>query len=462
MGAEAVSRRPARVPDRLRLRQRDVDGPGRDPRRANAGGPGGVESRVGRRAGPARRFACSCRPAPRGRIDRLDGRAGGPAAARPALAADVRRWLLGGAGAIPVTRSIGPTPTCPAAVRRPRAGIAASSTVRTGSSSTPATLDRLTASLSRSPIPYARGTPCVELWEAMLEGRGRAGPRVRRPAGGAAARIRRAADAADARRTCARAFWRFTAADDRQAIAPRIEAVLRAGLAKRRHRPVQERLVLDATAAQSLHARRHRLARTRLAARRQHRRACRSPSPTRLIVAADLALRDVADARAILHDAVAAIQESPTGADRFAFVLPALSAVPPIASAFFEGLKDADNRRHEAWVLDAARYLHHPLRAAASKQLVLPALGLAARDPADRRHLLPEAVGRRDAERVSVGPDGRGSARVHRPPAAGLSAAAALGPAVVSRSAVPRGHAPDALSASLPRRVYFAGATSFT
>lgn len=43
---------------------------------------------------------------------------------------------------------------------------------------------------------------------------------------------------------------------------------------------------------------------------------------------------------------------------------------------FFESLKDVANRRREAWVLEAARYLHHPLRAADSARFVIPALDL--------------------------------------------------------------------------------------
>ncbi|HSF99909.1 MAG TPA: hypothetical protein VLA20_02220, partial [Vicinamibacterales bacterium] len=35
-----------------------------------------------------------------------------------------------------------------------------------------------------------------------------------------------------------------------------------------------------------------------------------------------------------------------------------------------------ENRRREAWVLDAVQYLHHPLRASTSRQFVVPALGL--------------------------------------------------------------------------------------
>ena len=35
-----------------------------------------------------------------------------------------------------------------------------------------------------------------------------------------------------------------------------------------------------------------------------------------------------------------------------------------------------NNRRHEPWVLDGLRYLHHPLRAQASLKYVTPSLNL--------------------------------------------------------------------------------------
>ena len=94
-GADAA-RRPPRVPGGARLCQRELGGPGRDPRPADGGGPGGLEPDVGGRE----------RPAPGGsgvgdrrRRDRTVGgaavrsRGGGPPlepAARPA--AGVRRW----------------------------------------------------------------------------------------------------------------------------------------------------------------------------------------------------------------------------------------------------------------------------------------------------------------------------------------------------------------------------------
>ena len=56
--------------------------------------------------------------------------------------------------------------------------------------------------------------------------------------------------------------------------------------------------------------------------------------------------------------------------------MPALSADAAERDRFFESLRDVRNRSREAWVLDAARYLHHPLRAAASRKHVRPALEL--------------------------------------------------------------------------------------
>jgi aminopeptidase N len=58
------------------------------------------------------------------------------------------------------------------------------------------------------------------------------------------------------------------------------------------------------------------------------------------------------------------------------FVRPALSADEKTRDGFFETLKDAKNRRRESWVLEAAAYLHHPLRAAAAEKYIRPSLEL--------------------------------------------------------------------------------------
>ena len=121
------------------------------------------------------------------------------------------------------------------------------------------------------------------------------------------------------------------------------------------------------------------------------------------------------------------------GRRQFAFVRPAISGDPREREAWFASLADVANRRREPWVLEGLRYLHHPLRAAASEKYIEPSLLLAARDPADRRHLLPEALDGRDAERPPVAGGRRHRPDVRRAPAAGLPRAAAPGHPVVGR-----------------------------
>ena len=92
-------------------------------------------------------------------------------------------------------------------------------------------------------------------------------------------------------------------------------------------------------------------------------------------LALDLAVRDVAAAEEILATQLTRFA-NPDRRARFAFVMPAAARDAPVRARFFESLKDVDNRRREAWVLEAARLLHHPLRAAESAALVRPALAL--------------------------------------------------------------------------------------
>ncbi len=68
--------------------------------------------------------------------------------------------------------------------------------------------------------------------------------------------------------------------------------------------------------------------------------------------------------------------KNPDRKARFAFVMPALSRETAVREQFFNGLADVSNRRREAWVLEAIRYLHHPLRAGASRKYVRAALDL--------------------------------------------------------------------------------------
>jgi aminopeptidase N len=169
------------------------------------------------------------------------------------------------------------------------------------------------------------------------------------------------------------AYWRFTAADDRPPIADKIERVLRAGL-ERAGSTSQKAAWFDA-----------------------FRRLVTTPDGIAWLtsvwrhdvkipglplaendeadIAAELALRDIPEAAALLHEQLDRFHNEDRRA-RFAFILPALSNDAPTRDAFFESLKDLKNRQHEAWVLDGARYLHHPLRAARSKKYIDEALTL--------------------------------------------------------------------------------------
>lgn len=168
-------------------------------------------------------------------------------------------------------------------------------------------------------------------------------------------------------------FWRFTAAEDRAAFSVELEPVLRQGL--NRATTTSEKAAwfaaIRTTAMtaetlrwlESVWARREKVAGLPLA------------EVDEAELAADLALRDHPNSADIL-DAQLARMTNPDRKARFAFVLPALSSDETTRARFFEGLRDVGRRTREAWVLDAARYLHHPLRAAHSEALVVPALAL--------------------------------------------------------------------------------------
>ena len=88
-------------------------------------------------------------------------------------------------------------------------------------------------------------------------------------------------------------------------------------------------------------------------------------------LAAALAIRNYPGYSSILQDQLGRIQNSDRR-ERWLWLQPALSNDVAERDRFFAGLKDAGNRRKEAWVLSALGYLHHPLRAAASEKY-LPA-----------------------------------------------------------------------------------------
>jgi aminopeptidase N len=230
----------------------------------------------------------------------------------------------------------------------------------------------LTTSLHALPDPVTRGAATIALWESMLDGRV--------PAHEVLEELLRAVavetDELDLQLMLDDlkvAFWRFTPADERTALSGRLEEVLRAGLAR-----------APGTSAKAawFSALRH-VAMTPASLewleRVWARKAVIPGLPLSEVdesdLACDLVVRDVPNAPGILALQLQRFQ-NPDRRDRFAFIMPALSRDVNVREQFFQSLRDPANRTHESWVVDAARYLHHPLRAGTSRILVRPALDL--------------------------------------------------------------------------------------
>ena len=90
-------------------------------------------------------------------------------------------------------------------------------------------------------------------------------------------------------------------------------------------------------------------------------------------LAEELAVRDIEDARTVLEQQLERTK-NPDRKAQFAFVRPALSSNAADRDGWFGSLADGSNRRHEPWVLEGLRYLHHPLRATASQKYIQPGL----------------------------------------------------------------------------------------
>jgi aminopeptidase N len=90
-------------------------------------------------------------------------------------------------------------------------------------------------------------------------------------------------------------------------------------------------------------------------------------------LALELAVRQVDGWSDILKTQLSRI-ENPDRRGRFQFVMPALSADPAERDKWFASLREVGNRRREPWVLEGLSYLHHPIRADASKKHVQTSL----------------------------------------------------------------------------------------
>lgn len=95
----------------------------------------------------------------------------------------------------------------------------------------------------------------------------------------------------------------------------------------------------------------------------------------KIALACELSLKIPVKQEAILIKQLE-LTKNPDRKERLKFVMPALSNDEKVRDEFFESLKQEENREHEAWVLEALSYLHHPLNAKSSSKYLLTSLEL--------------------------------------------------------------------------------------
>jgi len=169
------------------------------------------------------------------------------------------------------------------------------------------------------------------------------------------------------------AYWRWIPENQRDALAPKLEALLRTGLDGARTPSLKSAwfnalrdVALTRPTLEWLE---------RVWQQTESVPGLKLAEPDYITLAQALALRGVPGAEKVLDQQIART-ENPDRKSRMVFVRPSLSADQPARDAFFASLKDAANRRREAWVLEALGYVHHPLRASASRKYVMPSLEL--------------------------------------------------------------------------------------
>ncbi|MEO8483230.1 MAG: M1 family aminopeptidase [Acidobacteriota bacterium] len=236
----------------------------------------------------------------------------------------------------------------------------------------PATESSLSTTAHRIQDPLTRGSALLTLWESMLDGRVpitamREELLAALPQETNELLLQWMLDQTRA------LFWRWTPAAERPAYSARLEPLLREGL--NQARSTSAKAAWFAT-IRSVATERQTVEWLEAVWRREVRVEGLPLAETdEADLALDLAVRDVPHAESILAAQLERFV-NPDRRARFAFVVPAVSRDRAARERFFESLEDVRNRTREAWVLDAARYLHHPLRAQSSASLVRPALDL--------------------------------------------------------------------------------------
>jgi aminopeptidase N len=241
----------------------------------------------------------------------------------------------------------------------------------------------LTTSLPEISDPLTRGAAWITLWEQMLDSP--SPPAGRTPASGIVNLALRAlpleADEQNIQRILGyarHAYWTFLSSDARAQVSPRLEQVLRDGLAAA---PTSSLKSVWFSALRDIAQTEATLAwLERVWRKTENVPGLTLAEPDYITLALELAVRERAAGPAMPGEAILDEQftriENPDRKERFAYVRPALSADQGVRDSFFERLNEIAFRRREAWVLEGLSYLHHPLRAASSEKYILRSLAM--------------------------------------------------------------------------------------
>jgi aminopeptidase N len=235
-----------------------------------------------------------------------------------------------------------------------------------------ASLDYILANTASLSKPLTRGIGWLTLWDALLEGR----VLPERFVDAAAAALTSETNELLVQRILGyleSAYWQFLSGEEREKRAVEIEHLLWA-LIEGAPGPSLKAAYFDTFRSIALGD--SALARLQRLWDREEVIAGLDLSESDFMrVAQELALREVLGWDRILERQRERI-ENPDRRLGFEFVEPALSSDASVRDRFFEGLRQPENREHEPWVLEALRYLHHPLRADESERYILPSLEL--------------------------------------------------------------------------------------
>jgi aminopeptidase N len=235
-----------------------------------------------------------------------------------------------------------------------------------------ATREYLLRHLADLPDGLTRGSAIVTLWEDMLDGRTRAADVLELLVGA----LPRERDELNVQRMLSytqQGYWKFLPARAREALTPRLERVLKDGLERAATPSLKSAWFSTLRDTAQTPATLQWL--ERIWRKTETVPGLVLAEPDYVALAQELAVRGVPAWQEIL-DLQVDRTENPDRKARFMFVRPALSPDPRVRAAFFEGLGDAQRRRREPWVLEGLAYLHHPLRADASRQYIPRSLAM--------------------------------------------------------------------------------------